>query len=162
MIRKVAFGKAALGGVAGATAWEAVSRTLITLHQPVSDVTRALGTLVTSSAWLWWPIGFAMHVLVGVIWAIFYAYFFWATYDRPPWLQGLTFSFIPTLLAGVVMIPELGAMHEQAYGVFGWRVLGWVGPVGVVVDHAIYGVVLGAIYTHPVGQRVRARRLAHA
>jgi hypothetical protein len=160
VIRKVAFGKAALAGAAGATAWEAAARVAIALGLPASDVTHTLGTLLTSRAWLWWPAGMAMHLLVGVIWAIFYAYFFWAVYDRPPWLQGLTFSVIPTLLAGFVMIPELGAMHEESFGAFGWRTHGWAGALGVVLGHAVYGVVMGAIYTHPVGRRVH--KVAHA
>ncbi len=160
MVRKVAFGKAALAGALGASVWEAAARAANALGIPASDVTHALGTLVTNRAWLWWPIGMSMHVLVGIIWAIFYAYFFWALYDRPPWLQGLTFSFVPTILAGLVMIPELGAMHEQSFGAFGWRALGWSGPISVIVGHAIYGVVLGALYTHPVGRRVRS--VAHA
>jgi hypothetical protein len=159
VIRKVAFGKAALAGAVGAAAWELAARASIAVGVPALDVTHTLGTLATRT-WLWWPVGMVMHGLVGVIWAIFYAYFFWAIYDRAPWVQGLTFAVVPALLAGVIMVPELGAMHEESVGVFGWRASGIAGPLSVLAGHAIYGVVLGAIYTHPVGQRVR--RIAHA
>jgi uncharacterized membrane protein YagU involved in acid resistance len=161
MIRKVAFAKAALGGAAGAAVWEIAARGLAAAGVHAFDVTRSLGTLVSDRAW--WPFGMAAHALVGVVWAVFYAYFFWASVRVPPWIQGLLFAIVPTTLAGLVMIPELGAMHGVAYGVFAWR-NGFAGPLSVVVGHALWGVTIGVIYTHPIGTRIRGTnaRLAHA
>jgi len=157
LIRKVAFTKAALGGVAGAAAWEIAARGLVAMNVHAFDVTRSLGTLITQRDW--WPVGFAAHALIGVIWGVFYAYFFWASMRARPWLQGLVFAIMPAVLAGFVMIPELGAMHGVSYGVFAWRT-GLAGPLSVLAGHALWGLTMGAVYTHPVGTRVR--RLAHA
>jgi hypothetical protein len=115
----------------------------------------------------WWPIGLALHASVGAIWAIFYAYFFWSTFDWRPAIQGLGFSFIPMVLAGVVMLPQLGWMHSLVLegesprpGLFGIG-FGWGGPAAIVFGHLIYGWVIGSLYTRPVGYAVRRTAAAH-
>src|SRR2546423_944937 len=114
MIRRVAFKKAILAGAGGALAWEAVVRVLVWLGFPVFDLVYVLGTMIferQTEFWKWWTVGMAMHALVGAIWAIFYAYFFWSIYNFPPVLQGIIFSLLPTLLAGLIMIPQMDFMH---------------------------------------------------
>jgi hypothetical protein len=157
MIRRVAFGKAVLAGAAGALAWELVVRALLLAGLPLFDLVRTLGTMFAEDApwYVWWPIGLAMHLAVGAIWAIFYAYFFWSELPGRPVLQGLQFSLFPALLAGLIMVPQMGWMHEGLpyLGLFGSRI-GWGGPATVLLGHCVFGLVLGAIYTRPVGYRV--------
>jgi hypothetical protein len=161
MIRRVAFGKAIVAGALGALAWEAAMRILILLGVPLFDLVFTLGTMVLGDVrpWLWWPVGMAMHATIGAIWAIFYAYFFWSTYDWRPAVQGLVFSVGPAALAGLIMVPQMNFMHPlildgrlPATGVFGMN-LGWGGPVGIVLGHLIYGAVMGRLYVRPVGYR---------
>jgi hypothetical protein len=161
VIRRVAFGKAILAGAAGALAWEIAARILIAFGVPLFDLTKTLGTAVAPSAW--WPVGLALHIGVGVIWAIFYCYFFWSTIKAAPVLQGFAFAILPTVLAGLVMVPQIGWMHPWVLsgrlpfpGLFAVN-QGWGGPAGVVFGHAIYGLTMGAIYTHPVGYRAEAK-----
>ena len=165
MIRRVAFGKAILAGAVGALAWEAVVRVLILLGLPVFDLVFTLGTMVLGQVepWLWWPAGMALHATVGAIWAIFYAYFFWSTYDWSPTVQGLVFSLGPAVLAGLIMVPQMGFMHAlmlngtlRSPGVFAIQ-LGWGGPGGILLGHLIYGIAMGSIYVKPVGYRVGRR-----
>ncbi len=159
MVRRVAFKKAILAGVAGAVAWEAGARLLILSGLPAFDLVHMLGVLVFGSraaVWEWWPAGIVMHSLVGAIWAIFYAYFFWSMFDAPPFVQGLLFSILPGLLAGFVMIPQMdymldGEMRPVRTFASG---LGTWGPVRVILGHFIYGIVMGTIYTRPVGYAV--------
>jgi beta-glucosidase/6-phospho-beta-glucosidase/beta-galactosidase len=165
MLRRVAFRKAVLAGACGALAWEAVLRPLIALDVPLFDLVRLLGTTFfgrNAAAWQWWPLGMLLHACVGAIWAIFYAYFFWSTYGWKPRTQGVVFSLLPAVLAGLVMVPQMGWMHPSVLdgtllhpGLFGWR-LGWGGPVGVVIGHLVYGFILGSLYTRPVGYRAGA------
>ena len=158
MIRVVALRKAALAGAAGAIAWEAVLRGFALAGLPMFDIVRALGTLVFSvdAPFAWWPAGLAAHILVGVCWALFYAYFFWARFDWPPLLQGLAFSLVPALLALLIAGPQLELMHLDASIVelSPARLLpdlgaGHVG--GLLLGHAIFGLTVGALYTRPVG-----------
>src|SRR5687768_4336195 len=115
MIRRVSFRKAILAGIAGATAWEVAVRLLIQFGLQMFDLVHVLGTMVFSPgapAWMWWPVGMLMHASAGAIWAIFYAYFFWSLFDTRPALQGLLFSLLPALLAGLVMIPQMDLMLD--------------------------------------------------
>ena len=155
MVRRVAFKKAIVGGALGALAWEIAIRILILAGIPMFDLVRVLGTMVTGPTyefWTWWPVGMAMHALVGIIWGIFFAYFFWSFYDLPPTLQGVMFSLIPTLLAGFIMVPQMdymvtGQPHLRIFAIG----IGAYGPISVVFGHLVYGVVLGTIYQRPVG-----------
>ena len=169
MIRRVAFGKAILAGAAGALAWEVVVRLLILLGLPLFDLVFTLGTLILGAVrpWLWWPVGMALHATVGAIWAIFYAYFFWSTYDWPPTIQGLLFSLGPAVLAGLIMVPQMGFMNPLMLDgtllqpdLFATN-LGWGGPAGILIGHLVYGSVMGTLYTKPVGYRVGRRILPY-
>jgi len=170
LIRRVAFRKAILGGVAGAVAWDLVVRALILAGIPLGDLVYLLGTMLvgTRAGLLWWPAGLALHAGVGAIWAIFYAYFVWSTFDWRPALQGLVFSFIPLVLAEVVMLPQIGWMHPLVLrgelprpGLFGIGE-GWGGPAGIVLGHLVFGCTMGLLYTRPVGSPIRRAVRAHA
>jgi len=163
VIRRVAFRKAVWAGIAGALSWEAVVRALILIGLPLFDLVGFLGSMVagTKPLWFQWPVGLVLHASVGIVWAIFYAYFFWSTLDWRPAAQGLVFSLLPMVLAGLIMVPQLGWMHpfvlgreQPALGLFAGGV-GWGGPVAVVLGHLVYGLVMGSIYTRPVGYGVR-------
>jgi hypothetical protein len=158
MIRRIAFGKAICAGALGALAWEAGARTLIVLSVPLFDIVRVLGRLAgldDAQAWLWWPVGMAMHALVGSIWAIFYAYFFWSMLDLNHVIQAIVFSLLPACLAGLIMVPQMELMlnGSMQFGLFA-EALGWLGPFSIVLGHLIFGVVLGTIYRRPVGYKV--------
>jgi hypothetical protein len=169
MIRRVAFKKAALAGALGACAWEAAGRALGVAGVPVLDLVRVLGTMAVGDVpwWQWWPVGMAHHLLVGVIWAVFYAYFFWSFFDLRPALQGMIFSLLPAVLAGLIMIPQMDLMRAgthggqlPSYGVFAFR-LGFWGPASIVLGHLIYGAVMGSLYTRPVGYPVGRRAVRY-
>jgi len=156
----VSLRKAAVAGVAGALAWDAILRTAIALGVPTFDIVRALGTLAFphGPTLAWWAAGTAAHALVGVCWAVFYAYFFWARLDLRPPLQGLVFSALPAVLALLVMSPQFRLMHLSTDSVrLTWDLmLPPLSPAeigGLVLGHAIFGLVVGAIYTRPVGSR---------
>jgi beta-glucosidase/6-phospho-beta-glucosidase/beta-galactosidase len=160
LIRVVALRKAAVAGIAGAAAWEAVLRSAILLGVPTFDIVRILGTLAfrDGPALAWWSTGMAAHALVGICWAVFYAYFFWAQLNWKPWLQGLLFSVVPAILALFVVAPQLELIQMRAEEVqLTARML--LPPLsaleiaGLIAGHAIFGLVVGMIYTHPVGYR---------
>ena len=160
MIRIVSIRKAALAGAAGALVWEAALRGLAFAGLPLFDIVRILGTLAAPDAGpaLWWPAGLAAHLIVGALWAVFYAYFFWSLLDWRPLFQGLVFALIPAALALALAWPQLQLMQDRRTivavdlaAIFG--AIGWREAVGLLLGHLIYGAVLGALYTHPVGYR---------
>src|SRR5262249_50854009 len=119
-----------------------------------------------SSTWQWLLIGTVVHCGVGIIWAIFYAYFFWALFDWRPAIQGLVFAMLVTLLAGFIFVPQLDLMHPLVLsghlpraGIFAYRT-GLAGPLNMIFGHALYGYILGSMYTHPVGYPIHYK-VAH-
>ena len=158
MLRVVAYRRAILAGVLGAIVWEATLRLLSLGGLPLFDVVRALGTLAfpNGGALQWWPVGMGAHAAVGAVWAIFYAYFFWARFDWPPWLQGLAFACLPATLATLIVVPQFHLMHlhqdvvqlDLALMLAGFMPLTLA---GLLLGHALFGVTLGAVYTRPVG-----------
>jgi hypothetical protein len=102
--------------------------------------------------------GLVAHLGVGVAWALFYAYFFWGRLKWPPVLQGLAFGAIPAILAVLFVYPQLKLM--QAHGDIArvewsdFAKLSVGALVSIVVMHALYGLVIGFLYTRPVGYRV--------
>jgi beta-glucosidase/6-phospho-beta-glucosidase/beta-galactosidase len=159
MIRIISIRKAIVAGTAGALAWEIVFRLLLLpAGAPLADLVRVLGTLVVSdeNSWAWWISGMILHISAGVLWAIFYAYFFWSLFAwRPVW-QGLAFSILPALLAMSIMYPQLRLMHEQTLIAQenAWTLLQhvtWGERAGLLLGHLIFGAALGMLYTRPVG-----------
>ena len=160
MLRVVAFRKAIAAGAAGAVVWEASLRLLALLGLPSFDLVRELGTLAFPSggAAEWWPAGMAAHATVGAAWALFYAYFFWARFRWPPVLQGLAFAALPAALAALVVYPQLQLMHlRQDMVQLDWHEfltgLEQTRLTGLLAGHALFGLTVGALYTHPVGYR---------
>ena len=160
MLRVVAFRKAIAAGAAGAVVWEASLRLLALLGLPSFDLVRELGTLAFPSggAAEWWPAGMAAHATVGAAWALFYAYFFWARFRWPPVLQGLAFAALPAMLAALIVYPQLQLMHlRQDMVQLDWHEfltgLEQTMLTGLLAGHALFGLTVGALYTHPVGYR---------
>lgn len=168
MVRRVHFRKAVAGGFLGALAWESVARLLVFLGVPVFDLSWMLGSMVTRG-YSWWPLGFALHASIGIIWAVFYAYFFWSDLRTHRIYQGMIFSIIPMLLAGLIMIPNLIEMreyekyhHATAVGLFCLR-FGLSILTTNLIGHLLYGAVLGFWYHSPVGSSIeRERELARS
>src|SRR3954447_8177058 len=162
MIRYVAYRKAVVAGMAGAVAWEAVARPFILAGVPFVDIVGTLGgvALPHASVWASWTVGMLLHLIVGAIWAVFYAYFFWSLLPLRPVLQGLVFAFVPMPLAIFVMHPQLELMQPLIQsgrlpftGMFGLPG-GWHEPASIGAGHLIWGAVLGALYARPVGYAV--------
>ena len=162
MIRSVAYAKAVLAGMAGAIAWEVVARMLIWSGVPFLDLVVTLGTLMLPHAppWKAWLAGMLLHLSVGAIWGMFYAYFFWSVLPLRPVLQGLVFAFVPMPLAIFIMHPQFDLMHPlvqggamSSSGPFGLSG-GMEEPLSIAAGHLVWGAVLGLLYTHPVGYAV--------
>ena len=168
MLRIVDFRKAILAGALGAVGWDAAVRILAASGVPVFDLVRELGTLAFTDGQPmgWWPVGMAAHALVGAGWALFYADFFWGRLRWPPALQGLAFAALPALLAILIVIPQLELMHANATAVrLDWRwYLAGLDETrlgGLLIGHAVFGLAVGTIYTHPVGYRDGSAEAAH-
>jgi beta-glucosidase/6-phospho-beta-glucosidase/beta-galactosidase len=157
MIRVVSLKKAVAAGLAGAAVMELCSFAASVAGLPTVDFVAQLSSvafdhspILTNAAAL------AVHLAVGVCWAIFYAFFFWGRINARPPIQGLFFSLLPAALAIFVVYPELALIRHHS-AVVTLDVRSFLAPLtlpnsaGLLVEHALFGLTIGAIYRRPVG-----------
>lgn len=88
-----------------------------------------------------------LHLVMGVLVAIVYAYIAEPRLPGPGWVRGMMFALIPWLVSVLVFLPLVGA------GWFGVDLgAGPLPALGNLVLHFIYGATLGEIYG-PLGDR---------
>jgi beta-glucosidase/6-phospho-beta-glucosidase/beta-galactosidase len=159
MVRVVALRKAVVAGIAGAIAMEVAAYALRLAGWPAVDFVGELVPLAgpAPSALVYAGAG-AAHLGVGICWAVFYGYFFWARLKWPPPLQGLAFALAPALLAILIVYPQLRLMQSGA-AVVHLSLGSFLAPhspasvLSLLAVHAVFGLTMGAIYTRPVGYR---------
>jgi beta-glucosidase/6-phospho-beta-glucosidase/beta-galactosidase len=130
---------------------------------PAVDLVAELGSVVAPGyGVVGITAGLIAHASVGIAWALFYAYFFWSKLRWPPPLQGLLFAAIPAVLAILFVYPQLQQMQLRSDVVQ----LDWSDfftqvsrreVIAIILAHAVFGLTVGALYTHPVGYRVGGR-----
>jgi hypothetical protein len=83
----------------------------------------------------------AVHLVVGVLWAILYAYYFEPRLPGEGWAKGMQFALLPWILSLVVFLPLVGG------GLFGEAIgAGPLPALGNLILHLGYGITLGVIY----------------
>src|SRR5579859_2097679 len=90
----------------------------------------------------------AIHVVLGVVWALLYARFIdgnralgWWIGRGPGWERGMRFALLPWLFSLLVLLPA--AMVNM----LGWALsAGPLVPLGNLLLHLIYGFTLGQLY----------------
>lgn len=160
MIRVVAFKKAVTAGLCGAAVIELVSFLSARAGLPTIDLVAELSSsefhnlpLVAPAAAL------VAHFAIGVCWAVFYAFFFWGRFNLRPAVQGLLFALLPATLAILVVYPELALMRSEAT-VVKIGVSSFFAPLtpqiiaGLVITQLLFGLVVGLLYSRPVGYSV--------
>ena len=117
------------------------------------------GAMVSRDARTAEPMGAFVHWIVmgTVVFGIMYALLFQVF--TPPWLAGLIIGIVHGLIVGVVAMPMMPMVHPamrpataggeglhiDAPGVLG-KNWGPTTPLGVIVGHAVYGLVVGTVY----------------
>ncbi len=96
-------------------------------------------------------IGLTVHHVNGALLGIGYAYFLALTALPAGWLTGLLWGVILTPLA-MLLMSSIGAVHpairagqQDDPGTAGTN-FGKMTPMGMLLGHLVYGVVLGALY----------------
>jgi hypothetical protein len=93
-------------------------------------------------------IAIAVHVVLGLVWALVYARFIefrrglrWWLGDGPGWLRGMRFSILPWIFSLLILLPA------ALFNVLDWALsAGPLVPVGNLILHLIYGFTLGQLY----------------
>ena len=129
--------RAAIGGVIGTLVMTAVGLWIapmmgIPRMNPADMLAGAMGGSIA--------IGWAAHLLIGVILALGYALV--APFlVGPPAVRGAIYAIAPWLVAQVAVMPMMGAPLFSGSAVL---------AMGSLLGHLIYGAVVGAVYGSPV------------
>jgi hypothetical protein len=151
-------GKAFLAGVLGAVVmsgilWIARNAMGIPAHMEMM-----LGTMVVQKAALTaFLIGFGIHVLIGGVLALVYAWGFEHVTHRAGWLVGAGFGLVHATISGLgmAMVPAIHPMIPEqmpAPGAF-MSNLGVIGIVAEYALHVVYGAIIGALYGPVIRER---------
>jgi hypothetical protein len=144
-------GKAFVAGVIGAVVMSAILWVARNAMGVPAHVETMLGTLVVPTPALTaWLVGFAIHLLIGGVIAIVYAWAFEHVTHRAGWLVGVGFGLLTALVTGLVLtiIPAIHPLIPERMSAPGMFManLGIIGIVAWYALHAIYGAIVGGMY----------------
>lgn len=148
-------GKALVGGFVGTVLITALMYGGPLMGFPRMDIATMLGTMVVADPGPAFWVGMLIHFMMGtVILALAYAALY-RFLPGPPWARGAIWGLVFWVLAMAVVMPMMSVIHPMvatsrmpAPGFFSLN-MGVLAPIGSLIGHLIYGVVLGAIYGQP-------------
>src|SRR5579884_3474476 len=157
MIRVVSIPKAVIAGLLGAVVMEITLAAASLTRFASIDLVREISiSAIPNSTVAANALAIAVHLSIGICWAVFYAFFVWGRIHARPAIQGLSFAIVPASLAILVVYPELALMRLHV-DVVRLGTTSFFAPLSaatigtLVVAHALFGVTVGAIYRKPVG-----------
>ncbi|MEU3199388.1 hypothetical protein [Streptomyces sp. NPDC006996] len=152
-----AVGPALLAGLAGTVAMTAAMMMGRVMGMTSMDIALISGGMLSGDERRARLIGMGIHVVVmgTVVFGLLYAaVFHW--FDSASWLVGLVTGLIHGLVVGAMAMPMMAAVHPRMRGTgdgFRLDTPGFMGvrygkgtPMGLLVGHAIYGVVAALVY----------------
>ncbi len=140
---------AIISGLIGTVVITMVMATAPKMGMPKMDMVGMLGSMFGKTNR---PLGMFIHLMMGVIFALTYAYFWSSGIGAATWLSGLLFGAVHWLVVGAGMgvmpmvhagiksgdIPEPGAFMLKNGGMKAF--------VGGLVGHMIFGIVVALVY----------------
>lgn len=108
-----------------------------------------------------WTLGFFASLGVGALSALVYAYLFENRYRRASVALGVRIGFYHALVAGFLIFPYFGMIHEYTTGLY--QNFGFMGsgtnlatPLVVTVGHLVFGATMGVLYGAVGVERMRS------
>lgn len=157
--------KAFLAGVIGAAVMSVILWAARNLMGIPAGIEMMLGTLVVPNAALTaWLVGFAIHLLLGGVLALVYAWAFENVTHRAGWIVGAGLGLVHAVISGLGMavVPVIHPMIPErlpAPGAF-MANLGVIGIVAEFALHAVYGAIVGGLYGPVVREGARQPEVA--
>ncbi|MBI4507945.1 MAG: hypothetical protein HY691_20660 [Chloroflexi bacterium] len=108
---------------------------------PKMDILGMLGSMLTPTRRPAVAIGTALHLMMGVVFALIYATLWTQGLGRPDWLWGAIFGVVHAVIAMMAM-PMMMRMHPRPPAMAG----GPMAAMGLVMGHVVYGVVVALVY----------------
>ncbi len=141
---------AVIAGIVGTVVFTAILMMAPRMGMPKMDIVGMLSTMFGRENHL---LGWMMHLMMGAVFALIYAFLWSRGILAPTWLGGLVFGTAHWLVAGMVMgmIPLMhvgirsGAV--KAPGLWMTNNGGAMAFLGGLVGHMIFGMVVALVYS---------------
>ncbi len=132
-------------GIAGTLAMTALMTVAPMMGLPKMNVVGMLGSMITPDESTARTAGIAMHLAMGVIFALVYA-FLWGqglTIGAGSWaLNGLVYGLVHGVIA-IVTMPMMMSMHPRPPEM----AKGPMAMAGMLAGHIVFGLVVAGVYT---------------
>ncbi len=142
--------RAMMGGAIGAVAVTIYNLILRYLGMHI-DLEMILGTIFGGmpSPGMWW-IGFGIHVIVGMIFGIIYAFFFELGTRRTGWAAGLKIGVLHTFIAGFLygLFPVISPVIPYYLPAPGYFMAhdGFPYIIAFIGMYMLFGIIMGLTY----------------
>lgn len=140
---------AVVAGLVGTIVFTAVLMMAPKMGMPEMDIVGLLGSMFGKEIQI---LGWMMHLMMGVIFALVYAFLWSRGFGAPTWVFGLIFGAVHWLIVGMVMgmIPMMHASIKsgtvKAPGLWMTNNGGIMAFMGGLVGHMIFGLVVALVY----------------
>jgi len=141
---------AVVAGLVGTAVFTMILALAPRMGMPKMDIVGLLSTMFGKENRL---LGWMMHLMMGVIFALIYAFLWSKGVLAPNWLGGLAFGAVHWLIVGMIM----GMMPIMHAGIRSGRVMtpglwmtkggGMLAFFGGLMGHMIFGVVVALVYS---------------
>jgi hypothetical protein len=141
---------AVIAGVVASLVFSIVLAMAPKMGMPKMDIVSLLGSMFSAKTNL--ALGWMMHLMMGIVFALIYAFLWSNGIGAATWLGGLIFGAVHWLIVGVVMgmIPMMhvgiksGAV--KAPGLWMTNNGGLMAFMGGLVGHMIFGITIALVY----------------
>jgi len=141
---------AVVAGLVGTAVFSMILAMAPRMGMPRMDIVGLLSTMFGKENR---PLGWMMHLMMGVIFALIYALLWSRGILAPTWLGGLVFGALHWLIVGMIM----GMIPMMHMGIRSGRVMapglwmtkggGMLAFVGGLMGHMVFGVVTALVYS---------------
>ena len=140
---------AIVAGLAGTLVMSMILAMAPRMGMPKMDIVGMLGSMFNKDGNT--GLGWVMHLMNGVIFAIIYAALWGFGVGSATWVNGLVFGAVHWLIAGLMMggMPMMHAgIKAETVKAPGVLMLnsGVMGLMGGLIGHAVYGLVVALVY----------------
>jgi uncharacterized membrane protein YagU involved in acid resistance len=132
---------AVIAGLVGTVVMTMLMVVAPAMGMPKMDIVGMLGSMFTSSKGTATVVGWVVHLMMGIIFAIIYALVWSLGIGSTTWLWGLIFGAVHAIVA-IVMMPMMMRMHPRPPQV----AAGPMTMVGQLMGHLVFGLVVALVY----------------
>ncbi len=138
-------GKLVIAGLVATIIMSIVGFMAPAMGMPKMDIAVMLGSMMGGSV----VVGWIIHLMMGaIVWPAVYATVVESRLSGAPWVRGLIYGLLLAIFVLLIGFPLVGAMFASLTPKPGFLAMGMGGimaTMGVLIGHAIYGAVLGAM-----------------